>query len=86
MYVEETRMIQSTKLQHDKSMTKFQPTQLSAASPDCASHLEKISGFSPPNSFQFTANSIYSINNDGPDISSRRKQSLFTEVRTFLHT
>ena len=83
MFVEETRMIQSTKLQHDKTMTKFQPTQLSAASPDCASHLENISSFSPPNSFQFTINSIYSINNDRPDISSRRRKSLFNDVSTF---
>ena len=80
-------MIENTILQQDKTMTKFPPTLLSAASPDqtpdCASHLEKISGFSPPNLFQFTVNSIYSINNDRPDISSRRRKSLFNDVSTF---
>ena len=74
MYVEKTRMIQNNKLH---TMMKLAPkiTQLLSAE----SHLEKISSFSHPNLFQFTA-IIYYTNNEGSGISSIRRRSPFTEV------
>ena len=80
MYLEGTRMIQNNKLHHaTPTMMKLAPKITQILSAD--SHLEKISSFSHPNLFQFTANLIiYYTNNEGCSISSIRRQSPFTEV------
>ena len=83
MYVKKTRMIQNNKLHHGTpTMMKLAPKLTQFLSAD--SHLEKISSFSHPNLFQFTANLIiiYYTNNERSGISSIRRRSPFTEVIT----
>jgi hypothetical protein len=84
MYLEGTRIFQNNKLHHGTpTMMKLAPKITQFLSAD--SHLEKISSFSRPNLFQFTANLIiYYTNNEGSGISSIRRRSHFTEVITHV--